>query len=410
MAKRKRNSQNGGKNKKKRAKRKRFWIEDFPSIDCDNPNFFLGLSASFLSDDHHAQRDDTLTTKTISEVSTAESKEAACNPPKSDPVDQTEERKLDDTKSPTLLTTTTAAAEEDLSPRIRVHRDPTMGCPVVYPIVSTSSIPELPDGDCGDGVRNPHADVDHKYWAQRKRLFSRFDEGIQMDAEGWFAVTPELIAQHQAKQLVEGRENVIVLDAFGGLGGNTIALAARPEVALVVCVELDESRLQRAAHNCSVYSVPQDKVLFLCGDAFAVIKQYKDCRRIEANAQQNKELVSISGYKQTIVDGDLPDQLDCIFLSPPWGGPEYLKIGPRQFSLENIVMTNGEQRSDGIEMLRCAHRALSARTGYRIAIFLPKNTNGLTLATNVLQTGAGSRLDLEMNVMNGKFKTVTAYI
>ena len=33
----------------------------------------------------------------------------------------------------------------------------------------------------------------------RYRLFSKFDEGIRLDAESWFSVTPERIAQHIAK-------------------------------------------------------------------------------------------------------------------------------------------------------------------------------------------------------------------
>ena len=31
-----------------------------------------------------------------------------------------------------------------------------------------------------------------KYWMQRYSLFSRFDEGVQLDTEGWWSVTPEV--------------------------------------------------------------------------------------------------------------------------------------------------------------------------------------------------------------------------
>ena len=37
-----------------------------------------------------------------------------------------------------------------------------------------------------------------RYWLQRYRLFSRYDEGIQLDLEGWFSATPEKIAIHHA--------------------------------------------------------------------------------------------------------------------------------------------------------------------------------------------------------------------
>ena len=52
----------------------------------------------------------------------------------------------------------------------------------------------------------------------RYNLFSRFDEGIELDVESWFSVTPEAIAQHIAERC---RCDVII-DAFCGVGGNAI--------------------------------------------------------------------------------------------------------------------------------------------------------------------------------------------
>ena len=44
------------------------------------------------------------------------------------------------------------------------------------------------------------ADIPHisKYWAQRYRLF--YDEGVRLDPESWYSVTPEKIAQHIAER------------------------------------------------------------------------------------------------------------------------------------------------------------------------------------------------------------------
>ena len=46
------------------------------------------------------------------------------------------------------------------------------------------------------------ADIPHisKYWAQRYRLFSLYDEGVRLDPESWYSVTPEKIAQHIAER------------------------------------------------------------------------------------------------------------------------------------------------------------------------------------------------------------------
>jgi trimethylguanosine synthase len=40
-----------------------------------------------------------------------------------------------------------------------------------------------------------------KYWSQRYRLFSKWNEGIRMDKESWFSVTPEKIAEHIAGKI-----------------------------------------------------------------------------------------------------------------------------------------------------------------------------------------------------------------
>jgi len=67
----------------------------------------------------------------------------------------------------------------------------------------------LPNGDCGDGIVNPYdkKEVLNKYWAQRHKLFSKFDKGIQLDPESWYSVTPEKIAQHIARRVYECWEN-----------------------------------------------------------------------------------------------------------------------------------------------------------------------------------------------------------
>ena len=42
-----------------------------------------------------------------------------------------------------------------------------------------------------------------KYWSQRYRLFSKWNEGIRMDKESWFSVTPEKIAEHIAGNIIK---------------------------------------------------------------------------------------------------------------------------------------------------------------------------------------------------------------
>lgn len=62
----------------------------------------------------------------------------------------------------------------------------------------------------------------HKYWLKRYDLFSRYDEGIELDEEGWYSVTPESIAIRHALRSNAG----LVIDCFTGCGGNAIQFAA----------------------------------------------------------------------------------------------------------------------------------------------------------------------------------------
>lgn len=67
--------------------------------------------------------------------------------------------------------------------------------------------------------RSPLTDIDQRY-----RLFSKYDEGIWMDEESWYSVTPEPIALQIAHEVSSCGVNTIV-DGFCGAGGNAIAFA-----------------------------------------------------------------------------------------------------------------------------------------------------------------------------------------
>ncbi|KAG7221009.1 hypothetical protein INR49_001727 [Caranx melampygus] len=128
-----------------------------------------------------------------------------------------------------------------------------------------------------------------KYWAQRYRLFSRFDEGIRLDREGWFSVTPERIAEHIALRVEHSFCGCqLVIDAFCGVGGNAIQFALTGK--RVMAVDIDPVRLDLARHNATVYGVA-DLIDFVQGDFLQLASRLRG---------------------------------DVVFLSPPWGGPDYL--------------------------------------------------------------------------------------
>ena len=303
--------------------------------------------------------------------------------------------------------------------------------------------PDLPHGDCGDGIVNPHpsSEVPDKYWAQRRRFFSLFDNGIQLDREGWYSVTPEAIANHIAQRLIpdssattrtddngKAARPVVVLDAFVGMGANAIAFARRPEVSLVVCVDTDRSRLDMAASNCRVYKIPLEKVVFVHGNACSVLKKYKNGSLVQEplvdakpeSGHNESKMNSLSTYRMGGMDL-LPPTVDVIFLSPPWGGVDYELAG--EFHLQSIrLCSQGEEEGkndasdakalvNGQDLLELAQKALpiaSEQCQGKLAMFLPRNTNGMTLAQSAWTAGF-EEIELEQNYLCGKLKTLTMY-
>lgn len=196
-----------------------------------------------------------------------------------------------------------------------------------------------------------------KYWAQRYRLFSRFDEGIKLDREGWFSVTPEKIAEHIAGRVSQCFKCDIVVDAFCGVGGNTIQFALTGK--RVIAIDIDPVKIDLARNNAEVYGIA-DKIEFICGDFLLLAPDLK---------------------------------ADVVFLSPPWGGPDYATA--ETFDIRTMICP------DGFEIFR-----LSQRITNNIVYFLPRNADVDQVAS---LAGPGGQVEVEQNFLNNKLKTITAY-
>ncbi|GFH44164.1 hypothetical protein CTEN210_00638 [Chaetoceros tenuissimus] len=275
-------------------------------------------------------------------------------------------------------------------------------------------VKELPNGDCGDGIVNPYdkQDVPDKYWAQRKRLFSKYDSGIELDNESWYSVTPEAIATHIAKRisrLGKKKTDLVVLDPFCGVGGNGIAFSLHSDISLVVCVDVDKNKLKMAANNASKYGVDPSKILFIHDNACGVLQQYQDgaLRKEKDNSSKMVESEEHCGYRISTGIDALPSTIDHIFLSPPWGGISYLDVGKTGYDMTNIKITlSDEKKLNGDDLLGMAANA--AKDG-NVVYFLPKNTNGFNLGISAWKKGY-RRMEMEQNYLNGKLKTITSYL
>lgn len=172
-------------------------------------------------------------------------------------------------------------------------------------------------------------DVHEKYWDQRYRLFRRFDRGVRLDAESWYSVTYEVIAQYTASRCQEAARRLglplgIVVDAFCGCGGAALPFAASGQHQ-VMAVDMDAVKLGHLQANAALYhasagiNAVQDDVLRFLGSL-------ADPQALSAHRQ------AISRHAGVITEAEaeaLPAKrcysADLVILSPPWGGPAYLQ-------------------------------------------------------------------------------------
>lgn len=96
------------------------------------------------------------------------------------------------------------------------------------------------------------------------------------------------ISQHILQPPIE-----TVIDAFCGVGGNTIQFALSASCKRVIAIDTNPTAILCAKHNAQIYGV-LEKIEFIVGDFFELL-----------NA------------KESIL------KADAVFLSPPWGGPTY---------------------------------------------------------------------------------------
>ncbi|VDM34456.1 unnamed protein product [Hydatigera taeniaeformis] len=222
-----------------------------------------------------------------------------------------------------------------------------------------------------------------KYWAQRYRLFSRFDSGIQFNREGLFSVTPEVIAVHHARRLANMLDGPpsshTVLDLFTGIGGNCIQLAV---VGFnVVTVDISESMLQMAKANARIYGVHK-RITFVHADVFDFLR-------------------------------DTHQRFSATLASPPWGGPTY--SSSTVFSLSSLTFSGESGKSDSFFNLLEAVASVTV-SGGPVALFLPRSTNAGQLFElhrrfmNAALVDVIPQLECELALIHSKPKGLTVYL
>ncbi|KAG0139952.1 hypothetical protein CROQUDRAFT_69773 [Cronartium quercuum f. sp. fusiforme G11] len=258
------------------------------------------------------------------------------------------------------LCSTVPNSEEDL------HRDKRLRSntpPKVQPEKSASLESEV--AYCGrDALQGELA----KYWYQRNRLFWRFDEGIKLDTQSWYSVTPEAIA----RQIAERCRCKVIVDAFCGAGGNAIQFAST--CSKVIAIDIDPNKILLAKHNAKVYGVA-DKIEFICTDFINWIQDQQEA------------------------------SVDVVFLSPPWGGIDYLSFN----SPSPVKSTESSGYYPLTELKPLAGKelfTLTRRVTQDIALYLPRNVDMKQVAS-LVENHVG--IEVEEAWMSSKCKAVTIY-
>lgn len=195
-----------------------------------------------------------------------------------------------------------------------------------------------------------------KYWFQRYDLFSRYDEGIKIDKEGWFSVTPEEIAIRHAERSGGGS----VIDCFSGVGGNAIQFAKMSYY--VVAIDIDPRKIELGVNNAKIYGV-EEYIDFVIGDFFQLAPSLKG---------------------------------DVAFLSPPWGGPSYNTID--NFTLDLL------KPKDGYSVFQVAQSITP-----NIIMFLPRNIDLQQVEELSWLSSPPLNIEIEENYVKRSLKGVTVY-
>ena len=332
----------------------------------------------------------------------------------------------------------------------------------------------IEDGHIEDGLEDSLSSEHPPFYYVRYSLFSLFDCGIAMGegVQAWYSVTPETIAHHHTqrilREILDARElhcssgsgpslsvpdssesqtsrapksdaphpqprPIRILDCFSGVGGNAIAFASCDSVAQVVGIEHNQSMADASVNNARVYGV-HDKFTVLQSDVFAALEEI--VLKIRRGAGQVSKACGLDARMPecneggafddecNAGDGDIADceRFDGIFLSPPWGGPEYKDS--TVFDVEGMRLREGpaghtsvadgrsdqegpERRDDVRDIVSLLSLCFEACPIGCVAIYLPRNTDTESLIRVCTRLGCSAHV--EKNWLGIKLKAITVY-
>ncbi|KAI9786795.1 MAG: hypothetical protein M1816_007803 [Peltula sp. TS41687] len=206
-----------------------------------------------------------------------------------------------------------------------------------------------------------------RYWQQRYDIFSKYDGGIWMTDDAWFGITPEPVANKIAEHVAQftPANKTILIDAFSGAGGSTIAFAKSNRWSQVIAMDHEPNVMQCAKHNACIYQT-DTPIMWVLGDV------YEDLPTLPASARKSA----------------------VVFASPPWGGPGY-----RSDEVFNLMTMHPYPIKQLYETLR--------KVADHIVLYLPRTSDLRQLAALV---GEGQKIRVTHYCMWGASKAMCAFI
>ena len=157
----------------------------------------------------------------------------------------------------------------------------------------------------------------------------------------------------------------------------------------MIAIDNSPVRLACAAHNAALYGVA-DRIQFILADYLTWADSYA---KLPASPER--------------------PPIDVVFLSPPWGGVDYMQAGPVPVDAnDSIDISPAEPTSTDYTL--ASLQPVPGKTLYdvtaqltkEIAFFLPRNTSINELAA---LAGDGQKVEIEEEWMGRKLKALTAY-
>lgn len=200
----------------------------------------------------------------------------------------------------------------------------------------------------------------YRYFNKRNYLFSKFEQGIEIDEESWYSVIPEAVSIYLRERFREKKVKRI-FEPFSGIGGIAIHLCDSFEEYIVN--DIDPHKIKMLQHNMQVYKKSLNRLKFINSDFLAIE----------------------------------PFQTDALIICPPWGG-----IETADYATKDLDSLMSPKLSD---ILIHAQKFAG-----EILLQLPKQTNLGNLIRVIQSVGLRPIFTVEKIMTNGKCSQLFFYL